>query len=533
VKIIIAGDGKVGLTLTQKLSAAGHDLTLIDSNQRVLDSSVERYDVMGVQGNCASMRVLESADVKKADLLIAATSSDEVNLLCGMTAHGLNPRIHTIARIRNPEYGKQIFTMRDVYSLSLMVNPEKQAAREIERLIRYPGFLQRETFAKSRVEIVELRIQKGSKLCDVALMNLENVVKCKVLVCAVSRGGVVEIPSGHFILREGDHLFITATAEMLTQLLRNLGIITHKAKRVIICGGGRIGYYLSTWLAKEGVSVLLIEQDEARCEELSGKLPPEVCIIHGDASSQFLLESEGIHDCDAVVTMTGMDEMNMIISLYAQTCGVPQVITKVGHMENNSMQDSLGLGSVICPKELCCNTVIPDSESTCAGRSKSGTYGIKNRHFSQQEKQEIDECQHHVYDVQNSCCCTHFRHQLVHIRSRTLRTQQMHGIPFASLSVRRKCQKKYKYPHATQPVAETPPVHNSGRKCFHISQNRRTCGCKSRYNFKQGIDKVWNFPGKNKWQTPEKTDCYPASGYADHPFPRKKTTGGISAKIIH
>ena len=174
----------------------------------------------------------------------------------------------------------------------------------------------------------------------------------------MSRDGVVEIPSGHFILREGDHLFITATAEMLTQLLRNLGIITHKAKRVIICGGGRIGYYLSTWLAREGVSVQLIEQDEARCEELSGKLPPEVCIIHGDASSQFLLESEGIHDCDAVVTMTGMDEMNMIISLYAQTCGVPQVITKVGHMENNSMQDSLGLGSVICPKELCCNTIV-------------------------------------------------------------------------------------------------------------------------------------------------------------------------------
>ena len=197
MKIIIAGDGKVGLSLTQKLSAEGHDLTLIDSKQKVLDSSVERYDVMGVQGNCASMRVLESADVRKADLLIAATSADEINLLCCMTAHGLNQRIHTIARIRNPEYGKQIFTMRDVYSLSLMVNPEKQAAREIERLLRYPGFLQRETFAKSRVEIVELRVPKGSKLCDVPLMNLQSIVKCKVLVCAVSRDGVVEIPGGH------------------------------------------------------------------------------------------------------------------------------------------------------------------------------------------------------------------------------------------------------------------------------------------------------------------------------------------------
>ena len=345
MKIIIAGDGKVGLSLTQKLSAEGHDLTLIDSNQKVLDSSVERYDVMGVQGNCASMRVLESADVRKADLLIAATSADEINLLCCMTAHGLNQRIHTIARIRNPG-------LRE--SLKL----EKQAAREIERLLRYPGFLQRETFAKSRVEIVELRVPKGSKLCDVPLMNLQNIVKCKVLVCAVSREGVVEIPGGHFILREGDHLFITATSDVLTKLLRNLGIITHKAKRVILCGGGRIGYYLAEHMARDGVAVQLIEKDEERCLELSDKLPKGVCVIHGDASSQFLLESEGIHDCDAVVTMTGLDEMNMIISLYAQTCGVPQVITKVGHMENSSIHDSLGLGSVICPKELCCNNIV-------------------------------------------------------------------------------------------------------------------------------------------------------------------------------
>lgn len=358
MKIIIAGDGKVGLTLTQKLAAEGHDLTLIDSKQSVLDSSIERFDVMGVQGNCASMAVLERADVRKADLLIAVTSTDEINLLCCMTAHGLNPDINTIARIRNPEYGKQIFTMREVYALSLMVNPEKQAAREIERLIKFPGFLQRDTFAKSRVEIVELRLDKDSRICDIRLMDLERIVKCKVLVCAVSRGGTVFIPDGNFILRQGDHVFFTATSENLTHMLQNLGIITRKAKRVMICGGGRIGYYLAERLARDKVQVQLIEQNRERCHELAEELPKEVCVINGDASSQFLLESEGIEDCDALVTMTGMDEMNMILSLYGESCKVPQVITKVGHLEKSSIHDSLDIGSVVCPKELCCNEIV-------------------------------------------------------------------------------------------------------------------------------------------------------------------------------
>ncbi len=357
MKIIIAGDGKVGLTLTQRLAMEGHDLTLIDSNQQVLDSSIERYDVMGVQGNCASMHVLEQADIKKADLLIAATSEDEINLLCCMTAQGLKQRLHTIARVRNPEYYDQIVTMRDVYRLSMMVNPEKQAAIEIERLIRYPGFLQRDTFAKSRVEIVELRLDEKSRLCDVRLMDLDAIVKCKVLVCFVSRDGVMEIPDGNFILRKGDRIYVTATFENLTVMLKNLGVITHKAERVIICGGGRIGYYLAERLVKTGVVVQLIEQNEKRCEELAEKLPG-VYVIHGDASSQSLLESEGIDSCDALVTMTGIDEMNMVISLYAQKCGVQQVITKVGHKEISSIYDGLGLGSIICPKELVCNNIL-------------------------------------------------------------------------------------------------------------------------------------------------------------------------------
>lgn len=357
VKIIIAGDGKVGLTLTQRLALEGHDLTLIDSNQQVLDSSIERYDVMGVQGNCASMRVLEQADIRKAELLIAATSEDEINLLCCMTAQGLNANLHTIARIRNPEYYEQIVTMRDVYKLSMMVNPEKQSAMEIERLIRYPGFLQRDTFAKSRVEIVELRLDETSRLCDVKLMDLDSIVKCKVLVCFVSRDGVVEIPDGNFVLRKGDRIYVTATFENLTIMLKSLGIITHKAGRVIICGGGRIGYYLAERLVKTGVVVQLIEQNEKRCMELAEKLPG-VYVIHGDASSQYLLESEGINSCDALVTMTGIDEMNMVISLYAQKCGVQQVITKVGHKEISSIYDGLGLGSIICPKELVCSNIL-------------------------------------------------------------------------------------------------------------------------------------------------------------------------------
>lgn len=357
MNIIIAGDGKVGLSLTQKLSEEGHDLTLIDSNQKVLDSSVERYDVMGVQGNCASMRVLESADVRKADLLIAATSADEVNLLCCMTAQGLNPKLHTIARIRNPEYGKQIFTMRDVYKLSLIVNPEKQAAREIERLIKYPGFLQRDTFARSRVEIVELRVDEESILKNVALHELDNVIHCKVLVCAVSREGVAEIPDGNFVIREGDRLFVTAPAENLTLLLKHMGVIRKKAKRVIICGGGRIGYYLAEQLSRHGLTVQLIERDESRCVELAERLPG-VYVIHGDASSQDLLNSEGVDKCDALVTMTSLDEMNMIISLYGKKCGARQIITKVGHTDNNSIYDNLGIGSLICPKELCCNNIV-------------------------------------------------------------------------------------------------------------------------------------------------------------------------------
>jgi len=357
MNIIIAGDGKVGSMLTRQLSSEGHDITVIDSNSSVLESTVERYDVFAVHGNCASMDVLLQAGVKDADLLIAATSEDEVNLLCCTTAHGLNPKLHTIGRIRNPEYTEQIYRMRNIFGLSMVINPENQAATEIDRLLKYPGFLRRDTFAKGRTEIVELRVGAGSKLCNVRLMDLESIVRCKVLVCAVLRDGSASAPRGDFVLREGDRVFFTALSQNLTTLLKNLGILTRRVRSVTICGGSKISYYLASRLKKSGISSRIIEKDYARCRELCALLP-DTEIIHGDISNQELLESEALGKTDALVTLTGIDEMNMIVSLYAASQGVPQVITKLGHTGNRSIIDSLNLGSVICPRDLVCNNIV-------------------------------------------------------------------------------------------------------------------------------------------------------------------------------
>ena len=357
MNIIIAGDGTVGSMLTRQLSAEGYDVTVIDRNPTVLQSSIERYDVISVHGNCASMSVLQQADVKSADLLIAATGEDEVNLLCCTTAHALNPKLHTIARIRNPEYTEQIYRMRNVFGLSMVINPENQAATEIERLLRYPGFLRRDTFAKGKTEIVELRVDSGSKLCNVRLMDLRSIVKCQVLVCAVIRGGNTVAPKGDFMLREGDRIFVTALSQNLTTLLKNLGFLTRRVRNATICGGGRISYYLAKRLHKAGISAQIIDSDHSRCQELA-ELLPETNIIHGDISEQDLLESEGLAQTDALVTLTGLDELNMIVSLYASSRGVPQVVTKLSHTGNRSVIDSLSLGSVVSPRELVCSNIV-------------------------------------------------------------------------------------------------------------------------------------------------------------------------------
>lgn len=357
MRIIIAGYGKVGATLTRQLSSEGYDLTIIDSNKKMLESGQELYDILGVYGNCATMDVLNEAGVKSADLLIAATSADEVNLLCCLTAHRLNKNIHTIARIRNPEYSEQIVLMRDSLGLSMLVNPEKQAAQEIDRLIKYPGFRKREKFAHGRVEIAELAITADSPLNNMPLMQMSSVTKCRSLVCTVLRNGESIAPNGAFVLNEGDRIFVTATTNELALLLKNLGMVSHRVKRVIICGGGRMAYYLAQMLEKGSIAVQIIEKNPEKCRTLA-ELLPKASIVNSDASDLKFWESERLTSDDAVVAMTGLDELNMIIALYVKTCGVTQVITKLSHTESSVILDSLTLGSIICPKELCSNNIV-------------------------------------------------------------------------------------------------------------------------------------------------------------------------------
>ncbi len=357
MKIMIAGVGKVGKNLTRKLAAEGYDITVVDEAPEVLEAVVNDFDVMAVPGNCASVEVLKNAGVEEMDLLIAVSGADEVNLLTCLTAHHLNPRLHTIARIRNPDYADQAYDMSDLFALSLVVNPEKQAAVEIERLLKYPGFLKRDTFAKGRVVIAELRVEEKSLLDGCALSRLSSVARCKVLVCVVLRNGTAVTPDGSFVLKAGDRVFVTAPTNDLALLLKNLGMVTRRVDRAMICGGGRISYYLAQQLLKGGMRVTIVENNRDRCRWLTEHLP-KADVIQGDAMSQSLLDREGIEHTDALVALTGLDELNIMVSLYGEARGVPQVITKLGRNFSPQILSKLSLGSIIDPKDLSSNIIV-------------------------------------------------------------------------------------------------------------------------------------------------------------------------------
>lgn len=356
MNIVIVGDGKVGSALTVQLSKEGHDVVVIDSNKMVLQEAQQSLDVNVVHGNGATLKIQKQANVDTSDLLIAATSADEINLLCCIVARKLGCK-HTIARVRNPEYYSQLFLLKDELGLNMMINPERSTANEIFRLLQFPSFLKRDSFAKGRVEIVEVELRPGSVLAGIRLSELYRLVKVKVLICAVERGSQVFIPDGSFLLEPGDRISVTASSGDLARLIRNLGLAQKKVRDVMIVGGSRIAFYLAEDLINAGVNVKLIEIDEARCDVLADMLP-KATIIHADGSDRYVLDSEGLAQTDAVVTLTDIDEENLIISMYANFLGTFKVITKINRTEFNEVLSGKGIDCVVSPKDLCCSDIV-------------------------------------------------------------------------------------------------------------------------------------------------------------------------------
>ena len=356
MKIIIVGDGKVGLILTEFLSQEGHDIMVIDRNPKVIDNVVNTFDIMGINGNGASYDTLIEAGAERADLLIAATSSDELNILSCLMAKKIGTK-NTIARVRNPEYAQQLRFIREELGLSMVVNPEFEAARDISRILRFPSATTLECFSKGRVELAEIKLPENGYLAGHRLSELHKVCREKVLVCAVQRGEDVFIPDGNFVLRAGDKIYITGSHGALASFFKAIDMFKEKSKNVLVVGGGKIAYYLAHHLAESHVDVKIIEQDEERSQYLSENLP-KATIILGDGTDPATLLEEGLADCDACIALTGIDEENVIVSLFAQSLGVEKMIAKIDRLSLVDMVESHGIDSLISPKLITANRIV-------------------------------------------------------------------------------------------------------------------------------------------------------------------------------
>lgn len=356
MKIVIIGDGKVGHTLSEQLSIEGHDVVIIDKNIEPLKESRNTLDIMCVEGNGINYEVQMEADVPNADLVIATTSTDEMNMLCCLLAkkHGAK---QTIARVRNLEYFSQLNYIKDDLGLSMTVNPELAAASEISRTLIFPSALQVEPFAKGRVELVEINIEENSPLIGLKLNQIYKKYQIQVLVGVVQREDNVYIPSGDFVLQKGDKIHITATHKNIESFFRAIGIYKDKVRTVIIVGGSRIAYYLAKHLLSIGMEVKVIEKDKEKCMLLADLLP-DATIIFGNATNHELLLEEGIEDVDAFVALTGVDEENIVLSMFAKSKNVSKNIIKINNISFAELVDDMNLGTIVAPKVVICNQIV-------------------------------------------------------------------------------------------------------------------------------------------------------------------------------
>ncbi len=356
MKIIIIGDGKIGSVLAEQLSREAHEVTLIDRSDKALEQSNIDLDVMVVEGDGTSHAVQKEAGVEQADLAIACTGADELNLLCCLIAKKLGAK-HTIARVRNPKYAQELNLIKDDLGLSMSINPERDCAVEMARVLRFPSAIKIDTFAKGHVEILKFNVSNDSPLNGLALMELGKF-KAKVLICAVERGERdVYIPSGEFKLQAGDRISIAASPKEALRFFRQIGVARTKVRQTMLIGGGHIAYYLARQLLDAGMDVKIIEADLERCEALSEMLP-NATIIHGDGTDHRLLLEEGLEHMDAVASLTGIDEENILLSLYASRNTKAKIITKVNRDSYEDIVGDMDIGSVFYPRRISADNVV-------------------------------------------------------------------------------------------------------------------------------------------------------------------------------
>lgn len=349
MRIIIVGCGKVGSALAEQLSAEGHELILVDMSERRLGELANTLDVATVTGSGTSYQILKEAGVKETDLLIAVTTHDEINLLSCLIASRASG-CHTIARVRDPEYVSEIGFIRDELGLSMVINPELSTARVVSRLIRFPSAIGVGTFAKGRIELLDIRIPEGSRLHGMAVCEVNPRLRSNVLLCMVRRSGQTYIPKGDFILMAGDDITVIIPPREQAQFFEQIGVPNDRISSAMLVGGGKISYFLAKMLLSSGIAVKIIENRLERCELLS-ELLPGATVIHGDGTDRDLLEEEGLSSCEAFVALTGMDEENILLSLHAGRHSRAKLFTKVNRVNFEEVIENLPIGTIIRPKQ--------------------------------------------------------------------------------------------------------------------------------------------------------------------------------------
>ena len=356
MKIVVIGLGTIGKTILRALTAENHTVTIIDENKEKIEELIERYDVFGLVGNGACMDIQKEAKVQDADLVIALTDSDELNIFACMVARKVGAE-NTIARVRNPDYSRQIAKMKEDLGISMLVNPEKDTANEIFNLINLPSIVQVEHFAKGRVLLVEIVAEKGCALVGETLISLGKKLSSKVLICAVQRNGQVFIPSGNFTIAEGDKIHFTSDAHTLGDFLSEINLFQSPLKNVMIVGGSKIALYLADQLSQKKYKVKLLENNKKTAEELAEALP-RVTVVYGNGMRHDVLIEEGLEAMDAFVSLTNIDEENMVVSMFASKMKVKKTITQIKSEDLNGMLTELGMHNNVSPTHVVANRII-------------------------------------------------------------------------------------------------------------------------------------------------------------------------------